>query len=151
MILNHGVVGDYLYINGVMQKAYQLVEFEGSYYFVNDYNKIIKNASITLGEKFTSAYGLPAGRYTFDAGGKMILNHGVVGDYLYINGVMQKAYSLVEFEGDYYFINDYNKLLKNKRGVYLSEKFLADIVLADGSMLAAGYYSFDADGKLILD
>ncbi|MBQ7818384.1 MAG: phosphodiester glycosidase family protein [Bacteroidales bacterium] len=149
MIINHGVVGDYLYINSVMQKAYQLVEFEGNYYFVNDYNKLIKNASITLSDKFTSAYGLPAGRYTFDSEGKMIVKHGVEGDYLYINGVMQKAYQLVEFNGDYYFINDYNKLLKSTR-VYLSERFLADIVLEDGSMLEVGYYSFDANGKMVL-
>ena len=149
MILNHGVVGDYLYINGVQQKAYQLVEFEGSYYFVNDYNKVLKNAKIDLGEKFTSQYGIAAGRYEFDADGKMIINHGVVGDYLYIKGEMQKCYQLIEFEGDYYFINDYNKVLKNKR-IYLSERFVNSITLADGSMLEVGYYSFDADGKLVL-
>ena len=150
MIINHGVVGDYLYLNGVMQKAYQLVGFEGSYYFVNDYNKLLKNATIDLSARFTSQYDLPAGRYAFDANGKMILNHGVVGDYLYINGVMQKAYQLIEFEGDYYFINDYNKLLKNKR-IYLSDRFVSGIILPDGSLLQADYYSFDANGKLILN
>ena len=150
MILNHGIVGDYLYINGVQQKAYQLVEFEGNYYFVNDYNKILRNATIYLDARFTSAYGIPAGTYRFDAEGKMVLNHGVVGDYLYINGVQQKAYQLVEFEGNYYFVNDYNKILKKSR-IYLSAKFVADIVLEDGSMLAEGYYIFDADGKMIFN
>ena len=63
---------------------------------------------------------------------------------------MQKAYQLIEFEGDYYFINDYNKLLKNKR-IYLSDRFVSGIILPDGSMLQADYYSFDAHGRLILN
>ena len=61
---------------------------------------------------------------------------------------MQKAYQLVEFEGDYYFVNDFNKLLKNTK-VYLSNKFLENIVLEDGSVLEAGYYSFNSSGKLV--
>ena len=150
MIINHGIVDDCLYVNGELQTAYQLAEFEGSYYFINDYNKILKNATISLSEKFTSVHGFAAGTYTFDENGKMIVNHGVVGDYLYINGELQKSYQLVEFEGDYYFVNDYNKILKSKR-IYLSIQFVGDVVLPDGSSLEAGYYSFDADGKLILN
>ena len=150
MIIKHGVVGDYLYINGEMQKAYQLIKFEGDYYFVNDYNKIIKNGSIPLTAKFTAQYGLPEGKYEFDADGKMIIKHGVVGDYLYINGEMQKAYQLIEFEGDYYFVNDYNKILKNKR-IALGAKFTVDVVLPDGSMLEPGNFFFDADGKMIFN
>ena len=33
----------------------------------------MKNGSIYLTDVFTSAFGLPAGKYTFDADGKMIL------------------------------------------------------------------------------
>ena len=141
-----------VYIDQIEQERSgdQLVEFEGDYYFINDYNKLLKNATISLSEKFTGPFGIPAGRYTFDADGKMILNHGVVGDYLYINGVLQRAYQLVEFEGSYYFVNDYNKLLKNKR-IYLSERFVGGVTLPDGSMLQADYYSFDANGRLILN
>ena len=149
MVINNGIVNDYLYIDGVMQKAYQLVEFEGSYYFVNDYNKIFKNGNLPLGETFTAKYGLPAGTYTFDAQGKMIVKNGVEGDYLYINGELQRAYQLVEFEGNYYFVNDYNKILKSKY-IYLSNTFVGDVVLPDGSMLEAGYYTFDADGKMVI-
>ncbi|MBR2152247.1 MAG: phosphodiester glycosidase family protein [Clostridia bacterium] len=149
MVINNGVVNDYLYIDGVMQKAYQLIKVDGSYYFVNDYNKIFKNGNLPLGANFTAQYGLPAGTYTFDAEGKMIVKNGVEGDYLYINGQLQKAYQLVEFEGDYYFVNDYNKILKSKY-IYLSNTFVGNVVLPDGSMLAEGYYTFDADGKMVL-
>ena len=150
MVINHGIVGDQLYINGVLQKAYQLIKFEDSYYFVNDYNKLLKNATIDLSARFTSQYDLPAGRYAFDADGKMIINHGVVGDYLYINGQLQKAYQLIEFEGDYYFISDYNKLLKNAR-IHLSKRFVESVTLPDGVMLEADYYRFDANGKMVLN
>ena len=150
MVVKHGVVGDYLYINNTMQRAYQLIEFEGSYYFINDYNKLAKNTSIYLSEKFTSAYGLPAAQYTFDEEGKMVVKHGVVGDYLYINHTMQRAYQLIEFEGSYYFINDYNKIARNTT-IYLSERFVKDMTFADGSALGVGYYTFDADGKMVIN
>ena len=150
MVIKHGIIGDYLYLDGVMQRAYQLIEFEGSYYFINDYNKLAKNTSIYLSEKFTSAYGLPAAQYTFDADGKMVIKHGVVGDYLYINHIMQRAYQLIEFEGSYYFINDYNKLARNAT-IYLSERFVKDKTFVDGSALGIGYYTFDADGKMVIN
>jgi hypothetical protein len=74
MVILNGPEGDYFYVNGIVQKAYQLVEYEGNYYFINDYNKLLKNRSVYLSEKFTAAHGLPAGKYTFDADGKMILD-----------------------------------------------------------------------------
>ncbi len=143
MVVKHGVVGDYLYIDHILQRAYKLIEFEGDYYFVSDYNKVMKNTGIYLSEKFTSAYGFPAARYEFDENGKMIVKHGVVGDYLYVNGALQKAYQLIDFEGDYYFVNDYNKVTKNT-SIYLSEKFTAEYGLP------AGQYTFDADGKMVV-
>ena len=149
MIINNGVVGDYFYKNNVRQNAYQLVEFEGDFYFINDSHKIAKNMCLYLGEKFVNGFtyadGTPlqAGYYTFDENGKMVMHNGPVGDYFYKNGVRQKAYQLVEFEGDYYFINDSHKLAKNKR-IYLSQKFV------EGTELKVGYYDFDAEGKLIM-
>jgi hypothetical protein len=55
-----------------------------------------------------------------------------------------KAYQLVEFEGNYYFINNGNMIAKNTR-IYLSQKFVED------TDLVVGYYDFDADGKLIIE
>ena len=143
MIILNGPVGDYFYINGVLQKCYQLVEFEGSYYFINDGNKLAKNSAMYLTEKFVAGTNLTPGVYNFDADGKMIILNGPVGDYFYINGILQKAYQLVEFEGYYYFINDGHKLAKNC-SMYLTEKFVA------GTTLVPGVYNFDADGKMII-
>ena len=131
-----------------MQKAYKIVEFEGCYYFISDYHKFAKNTTIYLSETFTSAVGLPAGKYTFDADGKMIIKNGPVGDYFYINDVMQKAYRLVEYQGEYYFINDGHKIAKNIR-IYLNASFVAGKTYSDGSMVEVGYHYFDETGKMI--
>ena len=75
----------------------------------------------------------------------MVLNNGANADgYFYINGVKQYAYQLIEFEGDYYFINDGHKYAANKT-IYLSNRFL------EGTNFKPGYYEFDADGKMILE
>ena len=149
----HGVVDGYLYINDVKQTRYKLVEFEGNFYFINDGDKIAKNTRLYLsatyvsGKFFSDGRAIAPGFYNFDAEGKMIvepLKNGVIGDYLYINDVKQTRYKLVEFEGDYYFINDGDKIAKNTR-LYLNAGFVA------GTSIPAGYYRFDANGKLILE
>ena len=155
----NGVVGDYLYINDVKQVRYQLVEFEGSFYFINDGDKIAKSiklylsANFVAGKTFPDGRAIPAGYYEFDAEGKMIIpeaKHGVIGDYLYINDVKQVRYQLVEFEGNFYFINDGDKIARNVK-LYLSDKFVAGKTFADGSAVSAGYYFFDADGKMVIE
>jgi hypothetical protein len=152
--MKNGVIDDRLYINDVLQKAYQLVEFEGNLYFINDSaNRIAKNLRLYLSATFVNGKTFPDGRavtpgyYYFDAEGKMVIEpykNGVVGDYLYINDVKQTRYKLVEFEGDFYFINDGDKVAKNIK-LYLSERFVKD------TPIAAGYYRFDSTGKMIVE
>ena len=144
MCIRNGVVGDYIYINNVMQKAYQLVEYNGNYYFVTDGHKIAKNCTIYLLDNYLYEFGLPAGKYSFDAEGKMILKNGPVDGKFYINGVAQNAYQLVEFEGYYYFIGDGHRIVKDCT-IYLNNEF----IYITG--LQAGYYSFDSEGRLILN
>ncbi len=148
MIINNGVVGDYFYKNNERLKAYQLVEFDGDFYFINDSHKVAKNKTLYLSNRFVNGFtyedGTPlkAGYYTFDEDGKMLILNGPAGDYFYENNVRLNAYQLVEFEGNYYFINNSNKLAKNTR-LYMSQRFV------EGTDLKVGYYNFDADGKLI--
>ena len=90
------------------------------------------------------------GYYNFDADGKMVIYNGPVGDYFYINGIRQNAYQLVEYQGNYYFIYDGNKIAKNVK-LYLSDRFVSGKTFADGTPIPVGYYNFDADGKMVLD
>ena len=149
--VKNGVVGDYFYLNDVQQLRYQLIKYEGNYYYVADGNKVVKNDSAYM-NKVLAGTGLPAGTYAFDADGKMILpetpeqpevKNGVVGDYFYLDDVKQLAYQLIRYEGNYYYVGDGNKVVKDDF-VYMNK------VLA-GTGLTAGEYYFDADGKMILD
>ena len=134
----------YFYINGVKQNAYQLIEYQGEYYFINDGHKYAKNIRLYLSEKFTEGSNLKPGYYNFDDSGKIILKNGPQDDgYFYLKGERQNSYQLIKYNGDYYFINDGNKYAKNIR-LYLSQKFV------DGSDLPAGYYYFDESGKIII-
>ena len=150
MIIHNGVVGDYFYKNNERLKAYQLIEFEGDFYFINDSHKLAKNKTLYLSDKFVNGFtyedGTPLqpGYYTFDENGKMVILNGPVGDYFYKDNVRLKAYQLVEFEGNYYFINDSHKLAKDKR-LYMSQRFV------EGIDLEVGWYNFDADGKMIIE
>ena len=133
----------YFYINGVMQKAYKIVEWEGDYYFIYDGHKIAKNVKLYLGDQFVAGTDLTPGYYNFDADGKIMLNSGPADDgYFYLRGVRQNCYQLIKFEGDYYFVSDSHKYAKSAH-VYLVEKFL------EGTGLMPGYYDFDASGKMI--
>ena len=90
--------------------------------------------------------GLKAGYYDFGADGKMILKHGADADgFFYIKGVKQSAYQLIQDDnGDYYFIAEYNKYVVNATKYMSAERL-------NGTGLKAGYYDFDATGKMIID
>ena len=78
--VKNGVIDGFLYVNGVQQKAYQLVKLEGSFYFVSDGHKVLVNTYKTLvakhveGKTLADGTALTAGTYYFDADGKMIVS-----------------------------------------------------------------------------
>ena len=132
----------YFYLDGVRQNCYQLILFEGSYYFINDGHKYARNCTIYLNAKFVNGTDLKVGYYYFGADGKLSIKNGPNEDgYFYLNGVMQKCYQLILFEGSYYFINDGHKYARSCT-IYLNAQYV------NGTGLDAGYYSFGPDGKL---
>ena len=155
----NGVVDGKLYIDNVLQTRYKLVPFGEDYYFVNDGDKVAVSTKLYLGAQYVDGYkdkygyDLLPGYYNFDADGKMIQEapkNGVVGDYLYIDNVKQTRYKLVEFDGDFYFINDGDKIYKSGK-LYLNQQFVAGHTLPNGDPMPVGYYNFGADGKMILN
>jgi hypothetical protein len=145
MIIYHGVVDGHAYDeNGFMIRAYALCEYNGDYYYIGDYNKIVTNKKVYLASEILKGTPFTAGYYEFDAEGKMIRKNGPQADgFFYINGVKQKAYQLIEYEGEYYYICDFHQYAKSKK-IYMNSDVLK------GTGFAAGYYEFDADGKMIL-
>ena len=143
-----GLINGEYYKDSIKTSYAGLIMHEGNYYYISAYAKPIAGKSYYVSNTngLTWADGTPIQRdtYTFDEDGKMILKHGADADgYFYLNGAKQKAYQLIKFEGNFYFISDYNKYVVSKT-VYLSAKHL------DGTGLKPGYYMFDGEGKMII-
>ena len=158
----NGVIDGYLYINDVKQRCYQLVEYDGNFYFINDGHKVVMNgyahvsAAQAAGKTFPDGTPITAGKYYFDAEGKMVIptapeaKNGVIDGYLYINDVKQRCYQLVEHDGNFYFINDGHKVVMGKT-VYVSAAQAAGKTAPNGSPITAGKYYFDAEGKMVFN
>ena len=155
MIIQNGVIDGYMYINNQRVNRYALIEFEDNFYFVSDGRKVAMNKTIYLTDEylvgFTYEDGTPlaAGYYTFDAEGKMVIQNGIIDGYMYINNQRVNRYAVIAFEGDYYFVGDGRKVVMN-RTVYLTAEYLVGCTYADGTPMVAGYYTFDAEGKMVI-
>ena len=74
MIVKNGPDADgFFYLNGVKQYAYQLIEFEGAYYYVSDYHRYVKGQRVYLNEKTLEGTPFKPGNFMFDEDGKMIV------------------------------------------------------------------------------
>ena len=149
----HELIGDYYYVNGQRVGSYYgLIKYDGDFYYVDKYSKIIKNDEhwlvTTNGWTFADGTPIPKATYSFDADGKMIIPNGLVGDCYYIDGVkVGSYYGLVMDNGNYYYVDNNAKIVKNKT------KFLNTtngLTFADGTPIPKATYSFDADGKMII-
>ena len=135
----------YFYKNGSRLNAYQIVEYNGDYYFINDSNKYAKSKTIYLTSKFVEPFGMAVGNYDFDADGKMVMKNGPYPDgYFYLNGTRVNAYQLIKYEGDYYYIGVGNKYVKNK-WQYVG---MPDYVF-NGTDVRPWHHSFDDQGRMI--
>ncbi len=156
MIILNGIVGNKIYVNNTMLKAYQLVEVDGDLYFIGDRHEIVKNKRIYLNEAringltYADGTSITPGYYDVDENGKLIILNGIVGNKIYKNNTMLKAYQLVEVDGDFYLIGDRHEIVKNKQ-IYLNEARINGLTYADGTPITVGYYNVDADGKMIIE
>ena len=141
--LHEDLNGNLCYYVDYVKNYAGLVEVDGSYYYIASDLKAVKNCTYYV----TKTNDLkPAGYYTFDADGKMIIKNGLVeenGDlYYYVDGA-KTASGLIEWEGDYYYIASNLKAVKGARHYIFADK-------ANG-LKAAGWYWFNADGTMFLE
>ena len=141
--LHEDLNGNLCYYVDYVKNYAGLVEVDGSYYYIASDLKTVKNCTYYV----TKTNDLkPAGYYTFDADGKMIIKNGMVeenGDlYYYVDGAKTAA-GLIEWEGDYYYIASNLKAVKGARHYIFADK-------ANG-LKAAGWYWFNADGTMFLE
>ena len=74
---------------------------------------------------------------------------GIKDNHFYKDDVMQRAYQLVEFDGDFYYIGDRHEIVKDKK-VYIKAERTNDLTFADGTPITAGWYEFDENGKMVI-
>ena len=124
-----------------------LIKIDGYYYYVNSKCEVVHNCTYYV----SWTHGLiPEGDYSFDAEGKMIdppapedpTKNGIVAEdgtlYFYVDGV--KVYAgLIKIDGDYYYVNSSCKVVTTSH--YWVNR--------TNGLLAAGFYDFGADGKMI--
>ena len=141
--LHEDLNGNLCYYVDYVKNYAGLVEVDGSYYYIASDLKAVKNCTYYV----TKTNDLkPAGYYTFDADGKMVIKSGLVeenGDlYYYVDGAKTTA-GLIEWEGNYYYIASNLKAVKGARHYVFADKA--------NDLKAAGWYWFNADGTMFLE
>ena len=135
----------YYVVNGRADTKKGLFELDGSYYYVKSNYTIVCGTSYYV----SNTNGLmPAGTYTFDADGKMVIEtpstkNGLIeenGDlYYYVDGVKTHG-GLIQVNGSYYYINSSCKAVKNC-DYYVSNT---------NGLMTKGTYHFGSDGKMVI-
>ena len=141
--LHEDLNGNLCYYVDYVKNYAGLIEVDGSFYYIASDLKAVKNCTYYV----TKTNDLkPAGYYTFDADGKMVIKSGLVeenGDlYYYVDGAKTAA-GLIKWEGNYYYIASNLKAVKNAKHYVFADK-------ANG-LKSAGWYWFNADGTMYLE
>ncbi len=141
--LHEDLNGNLCYYVDYVKNYAGLVEVDGSFYYIASDLKAVKNCTYYV----TKTNGLkPAGYYTFDADGKMVIKNGLVeenGDlYYYVDGAKTAA-GLIEWDDNYYYIASNLKAVKDAKHYVFADK-------ANG-LKSAGWYWFNADGTMYLE
>ena len=78
----------------------------------------------------------------------MIVLNGLIGDTYYINSQVKPYYGLVKVDGDFYYVNDGGRIVKDMRK-YVNKT--NDLTFDNGDPVPKAYFMFDANGKMIID
>ena len=142
--LHEDLNGDLCYYIDYAKKYVGLVKVDSDYYYIASDLKAVKNGLYYV----TKTNGLkPAGYYTFDVNGKMVIKQDGIteenGDLYYYQDGAKVAAGLIEWEGNYYYIASNLKAVKNARHYVFADK-------ANG-LKPAGWYWFNEDGTMFLE
>ena len=134
----------YFFENGIAKYAGLVFEGVDYYYFSGSDLKAIKNRTVYITKTNDL---LPAGNYTFDEDGKMIIKQGIVNDpdgniRYYVDGVATYAGLVKDTDGSFYYISGNGCIAIRNRTAYITKT---------NDLLPAGNYTFGADGKMIVD
>ena len=141
--LHEDLNGNLCYYVDYVKNYAGLVEVDGSFYYIASDLKAVKNCTYYVTKTNDRK---PAGYYTFDADGKMVIKSGLVeenGDlYYYVDGAKTAA-GLIEWDGNYYYIASNLKAVKDAKHYVFADKA--------NDLKSAGWYWFNADGTMYLE
>jgi len=127
----------YYYQDGKRTANAGLAMYNGDIYLVGEGAMVTKNVTRYV----SRTNGLkPAGVYTFDAEGKLVIYNGIVDGYYFVDGIKTAA-GMLHIDGNYYFATSGGKL-KTGESSWCSN---------NNGLLPAGTYRFDAEGKVIME
>ncbi len=137
---------DYYYLNGQIGKNAGVVKVDDAYYFVYYSGKIAKGSTLHITADKTNGH-FDTGWYDVAADGK-ISDPNFTGiktvdgiDYYYRKGKIGKNAGAVQIGDDYYFVYYSGKIAKGSTLNITADK--------TNGHFAAGWYVFEADGKMI--
>ena len=112
----------HFYLGGEIVPCYQFVEWEGDWYFINDDDYYARDIHLDFKPVYVEGTPFEPGCYYFDAMGRLVIQNGPQANgYFYLNGIRQKAYQVLEYEGSWYFITDGNRMaFDNPWGIWNS-------------------------------
>ena len=141
--LHEDLNGNLCYYVDYVKNYAGLVEVDGSFYYIASDLKAVKNCTYYVTKTNDRK---PAGYYTFDADGKMVIKNGLVeenGDlYYYVDGAKTAA-GLIEWDGNCYYIASNLKAVKDAKHYVFADKA--------NDLKSAGWYWFNADGTMYLE
>ena len=137
----HWFDGKLYYVIGTSSNHKGLLFADGNYYYAQ------WDGSLYVGDTYwiTNTYDmLEAGFYRFGADGKIIMTTELVeeddGLYYYKDGMRAAGTGLIEIDGDYYYIDGAARAAQNET-IWVSRT---------NGLWPAGYYTFGADGKMVI-
>lgn len=130
----------YFTIDGFVQK-YALFELDGEYYFATSTGPLAQNAVVWVAQ--TNGY-VSKGYYKFEADGRMMKTgfYTVPSGYTYYIEDLVLRKGLTRIGDDYYFFNNGSGSMYKDTSLWIG----GDNVYG----LAAGYYTFQSDGKMYI-
>ena len=151
MVIRDGLVGTVYYENNKPVPYKGLIKVGSDLYYVGAYGEIIVGRDFYVktlnGVTYGNGSAVAVGTYTFDAQGKMVIRDGLVGTVYYENNKPVPYKGLIKVGSDLYYVGAYGEIIVG-RDFYV--KTLNGVTYGNGSAVAVGTYTFDAQGKMVI-
>ena len=151
MVIRDGLVGNVYYENNQPVPYKGLIKVDGDLYYVGAYGEIIVGRDFYVktlnGVTYGNGSAVAVGTYTFGADGKMVIRDGLVDGVYYENNQPVPYKGLIKVGNDFYYVSDGGKVVVGKNYYVKTTNGHEH----NGEAIKVGTYTFNADGKMIIN